>query len=785
MVQRLKSTPSEHPVEYSVEGLEADVEIIVDRWGIPHISAQNRADVYLAQGFNAARDRLFQIDLWRRRGLGLLAEALGPEYVEQDRANRLMLYRGDMEAEWAAYGAGVRDAVSSFTAGVNAYIAWALEESDRLPPEFGIHGYAPALWDAADAVRFRTHGLFYNVEQEVARAQTMRSGGPVGEELRQKREPAGRIVVPKGLELEALDAEVLRTYRLAFAPVSFDGAARPESALEGVSGSNNWVVSGSRTSTGRPILANDPHRAVTLPSLRYIAHLRTPDLDVIGAGEPGLPGISIGHNEQVAFGLTIWPADVEDLYVYQLDAADAGRYLGPDGSTPFTVVNEDIPVRGASPHLTDLLFTVHGPVIHRDLERGIAVALRAAWLEPGMAPYVASLGYGDAADADAFVAALEHWGAPAVNHVFASCDGDWGWQVAAKVPLRSGWDGSLPVPGDGTFEWTGFAGASELPGERRPERGWIATANEANLPAEWLGNGITATHDWYSDARATRLREWLSADDRVSVESSDRMQNDQLSLHALRVLAPYADLDLGEGAAAAEFSGLIAWDGVEHADSREALIFQIWARRHLRPALVDARLAAEGVPETGRREALPLILKDESFGGDLRGDIALAAWAAGELSQRERTSLVARTMDDALEEIVRLLGDEEGASPWSWGRLHHSAVAHPALLGVAGVDPSWVRLGPTPCGGSGDTVGMAGYDAAFRQSIGSTFRMVVDVGDWDRSVVVNSPGQSGDPRSHHYADLFDGWAAGESFPLLYSVPEIERHADLRLVLRAR
>ena len=762
-------------IAFTVAGLRASVEIRIDHWGIPHIVAEDRADVFIAQGFNAARDRLFQIDLWRRRGHGRLAEVWGAAAVEQDRANRLMLYRGDMEAEWAAYGPGARAAIEAFVVGINAYVAWARDDTDRLPPEFAVHDYLPDFWKAEDVVRFRTHGLFYNVEQEIARAQTLVAGGEVADELRQKREPAHPRQVPEGVDLTEFSEEMLRTYRLAFAPAAFAEAAAPESAVEGVSGSNNWVVDGSRTSTGRPILANDPHRAITLPSLRYLAHLRAPGLNVVGAGEPGLPGISIGHNETLAFGLTIWPADVEDLYVYRCDDTGAGDYVGPDGPARFATVEETIGVRGAEDATVTLAFTVHGPVIHVDHDRGIVIALRAAWLEPGMAPYVASLGYGDAPDGESFIAALEHWGAPAVNQVFATVDGDWGWQVAAKVPRRDGWDGSLPVPGTGAYEWRGLVGAPELPGERRPERGWIATANECNLPEDWIERGITATHDWYSDARALRLREWLSSDDRVSVATSDRMQNDFLSVHACAVIANLAGVRVENPRVDAELTRLRDWSGVESVDSREALVFEIWVRRHLRPAIVRERLAAEGVPAERIDAVLPLVLKDESFGGDLRGDLSVTAWLGAHVDGARVAAIVERTVCAALDELEQMLGAETEASPWSWGRLHHASVTHPALAAASALPAEWVRQGPIARGGSGDTVGNAGYDAAFRQSIGSTFRMVLDVGDWDRSVAMNSPGQSGDPRSEHYGDLFAGWAEGESFPLLFSDEEIAQH----------
>lgn len=725
--------------QFEVEGLRDAVEIKIDRWGIPHIYASNRDDVFLAQGFNAARDRLFQIDLWRRRGHGLLSEVLGAAYVEQDRANRLLLYRGDMDAEWESYGPGIREAAESFTAGINAYISWALQDPDRLSPEFGLYDYEPGNWKASDAVRFRTHGLFYNVEQEVARARTIRLGGVEADKIRQAREPGDPMVISEGTDLSLFSEEVLTTYRLAFAPVDFTGAPDPASALEGVSGSNNWVVDGSRTSTGRPVLANDPHRAVTLPGLRYIAHLSTPDLNVIGAGEPGLPGISIGHNDDVAFGLTIWPADMEDLYVYRLDPDDPQRYLGPDGWATFETSTEEIPVRGSAPQRTELQFAAHGPVIHLDAEKGFAVALRSVWLEPGMAPYMASIGYDDARNGDEFVSALSRWGAPAVNQVFATADGDWGWNVAARIPQRSGWDGSIPVPGDGNYEWTGFVAAPDLPSERRPERGWISTANQENLPEGWDNRELTATYDWYSGGRQKRLEGWLSEDDAVSVERSAEMQMDPLSVHALELIRKLSVAEIDGLPAAEEFGRLDAWDGQELADSREALVFQNWVRRHLRPRLVEERLRADGLAGTELAEAKKLLLTDESFGGDLRGYLVLADWMADAFTAQQRASIINDTLLAALEEIERMLGPES-ERPWSWGRLHHSGVTHPALVPHTNkVDPEWLRLGPIPRAGSGDTVGMAGYDAEFRQSIGSTSRMVIDVGNWDQSLAMNAP----------------------------------------------
>lgn len=763
--------------EFVVEGLREDVEILVDVWGVPHVYAGSRDDVHLAQGFNAARDRLWQIDLWRRRGNGLLSEVLGEAFVEQDRANRLFRYRGDMRAEWLAYGTATRAVVTAFTRGVNAYVRWVVAHAEHLPPEFRVHGYLPAEWDPEDVVRFRTHGLFYNLEHELARALTLRDAGPEVEEVRQAREPAGPLVLPDGTDLALLADEVLQVHRLAFSPVDLSGRPAPAEWQAASAGSNNWVVSGSRTATGRPLLANDPHRAVGLPSLRYLVHLDTPGTSVIGAGEPGLPGISIGHNGRVAFGLTIWPADSEDLYVYELDPADPGRYRYGEGWEAFTRETDRIAVAGSDPVDVELLYTRHGPVVHTDPERGFAVAVRAVWLQPGTSPYLASLEYQAAADADGFVEALSRWGAPGVNQVYATVDGDIGWQACALVPRRVGWDGSLPVPGDGRYEWNGFALAEELPGVRNPDAGWFATANQENLPADH-DPGLPITRDWYSPARYERLAEWLAHDDAVSVETSLRMQWDAVSVHALRVCAALAPVDGGAVRDRDVLERLRGWDGEESAESFEALVFEVWLRRHLRPWLLEELFDREGVED--RATARRTVLRDESMDSDLRGDLRMLA-AYGDDGDR-LTAGVDATLRAALEEVEGLLGPDR--SGWSWGRVHHTRLVNTALAGAGGLPPEWVEVGPAPRAGSGDTVGMTAYGPDFRQTMGSTFRMVLDVGEWDGSRAINAPGQSGDPRSPHHADLFEPWVGGGSFPLVYSREAVEAHVGTRIRLRA-
>ncbi|MFG2651785.1 penicillin acylase family protein [Streptomyces sp. NPDC048436] len=754
---------------YEVPGLREPVEIRIDRWGVPHLYAASQDDLFLAQGFNAARDRLFQLDLWRRRGLGLLSEVLGREYAEHDRAARLFLYRGDMAEEWRAYGAGTERVTTAFIDGINAYVSLCRAQPAQLPPEFGLLGYEPAYWSPSDVARIRSHGLQYNLHDEVARALTLRDHGPEAEDLRRRREPAPhRLRVPEGLDLSVIPSDVLRAYEMATTPPWAAGAA----PRQGLDGSNNWVIAPSRTATGRPLLANDPHRGITLPALRYLAHLSAPGIDVIGAGEPALPGISIGHNGHVAFGLTIFPIDQEDLYVYRTNPANPHEYWYQGRWEPMTRVTEPVPVRGGDAVPAELWFTRHGPVIRELPSRNAAFAVRAAWLGPGMAPYLGSMDYMRAASPDAFVAAMRRWGAPGENQVYASPDGTIGWRPAGRVPVRRGWDGTLPVPGDGRYEWDGFLDVEELPSVRDPAQGWFATANQLNLPPTYPNAEKTVTYDWYAPTRHDRISEELGAHAAWTVEDCVRLQSDYVSLPGRRAQKLLAELR-GEGPVAGALTLLRDWDARLTADSPAAALFEIWYRRHLRPALLERALGAV-VGEEQRARALARVLPGEDAAADARIDLEL-------LDAAPDPALLLSTLGAAVEEATALLGADPAA--WAWGALHHAHPHHPIAALLDGPAPRWASVGPAPRGGSGDTVGAAGYGPGFRQTAGATFRIVVDVGSWDDSVAMNSPGQSGVPGSPHYDDLFASWAADGSFPLLYSREAVEKHTRRTITLR--
>jgi penicillin G amidase len=737
-------------LNYRVDGLAEPADIVVDTWGVPHIFANDHYDAFFVQGFNAARDRLWQIDTWRRRGLGLLAEAFGPQYLAQDRAARLFLFRGDMYREWLAYGSDAKRIAEAFVAGINAYIRLTRADPTLLPPEFAALDYQPALWSPADVVRIRSHGLWRNLTSEVSRARILCRFSESVDALHKQLEPNWQLIRPAGVDLCSIPDGVLDDYLLAKAPLSFSGEAAVAIARRidrrtGI-GSNNWAVAPARTATGRPILANDPHRVHALPSLRYAAHLVGPGLDVIGAGEPALPGISIGHNERIAFGLTIFPIDQEDLYVYETRAGASNEYRYRDRWEPMREIVETIQVRGAAAVSVTLKFTRHGPVVYEDPATRRAYAARVAWLEPGMAPYFGSVEYMRAQNWREFVAALNRWGAPSENQVYADVDGNIGYQAAGLFPRRTNWDGLLPVPGDGRYEWDGFFDMDALPREFNPARGFVATANAMNLPVDYPIDARRVGFEWTAPWRARRIDEVLSKQPRHTLADSLALQRDYTSLLAREVIAR---LPPGDSPA---LSMLRNWDGVLAADSAAAALFEVWYAQYL-----NAALAATFAPPGAAALITPLD--------------SLAVVELLDSADPRLPVLLTTTLDAAWTETAQRLGADPAA--WQWGALHRTRFEHP--LGER-LGARW-RLTSYPRGGSGDSPNNTSFEGDnFDVVSGASWRMVVDVGNWDAARMTNAPGQSGDPRSPFYDDLLEGWARDASFPLLYSRRAIERNA---------
>ncbi|HSV02750.1 MAG TPA: penicillin acylase family protein [Phenylobacterium sp.] len=768
---------------WPVTGLQQPAQIIVDRWGISHIYAGSVRDAFFLQGYNAARDRLWQIDLWRKRGLGRLSASFGPAYVAQDRAARLLLYRGDMAREWAAYAPGARDAVTAWVDGVDAYVAEVRAGAKPLPIEFRLTASRPETWAPDDILRIRSHTLVGNVTSEVARAQVVCAGGVEADRLRRKIEPTShKLAVPEGLNPCDIPADVLQDYILGTEPVSFEPlAGRKTAALDpraqlaqridatSGEGSNNWTISGARTASGRPILANDPHRAVGVPSLRYIVHMEAPGLSIEGAGEPALPGVSLGHNADVAFGLTIFPIDQEDLYVYEINpAGDAYRYKG--GWEPMKVVREAIEVKGEAPREVELRYTRHGPVLKIDPARRRAFALRTVWNEPGAEGYFQSSRLWRAKSWADFEGGRDAWGTPPLNLVYADRTGVIGWSAAGLTPVRPNWDGLMPVPGDGRYEWAGFLPGAELPWLKNPAKGWFATANAMNLPKGYPDEQRKVSFEWSDPSRITRIEEVLAAEPKGTIAQSTALQTDTVSAESRRLRA-LLRADMGQTPPAEQGSNLAkaiklleAWNGDERTDSAPAAIYEVWVSGYL-----GKGAAAMYAPRPAR---------DLIGSGSL--DAVIGFLESGEAGPRRKLLLLA-TLGAAVQELEQRLGPD--MSTWTWGRLHRAEFQNPAGVLADRETAARMAVGPVAVPGSASTPRAATYrPELFTQVAGASVRMVLDVGQWDNSMVVNTPGQSGDPANPHYRDLFAPWAAGDYVPLRYTRPAVEAAAETVLDL---
>ena len=783
------------PHTLSVSGVSQPVEIRRDKWGINHIYAQNEPDLFFAQGYAAARDRLFQFELWRRQATGTLAEVVGKRELERDRGARLHMFRGDLDSEMNHYHPRGKAIIESFVRGVNAYIAEVERNPSLLPIELKMLGISAGRWTPAVVIS-RHQSLTANVTEE---ARLMRA---------LKHMPADQLkdliywqggnpefAPDPALDPKTFPDDVLALYNAFRGAVAFrpedvlpefrasaprasvfptPGSRLPTSVPIEASadrpdqdvinprdiGSNNWVVSGSKTQSTYPILANDPHRVQGAPSLRYWVHLVAPGWNVIGGGEPVLPGVSIGHNEYGAWGLTIFGNDNEDIYVYDVNPANSNEYRYRGQWEPMRIVKDTIPVRGEGPAAVEYKYTRHGPVIYEDRTNRKAYALRAAWMEPGSSPYLASLRMNQAKTWEEFRDACSYSRMPSENMIWADRTGTIGWQSAGIQPLRRNWTGMLPVPGDGRYEWDGYLPITALPHELNPARGFVVTANHYLFPNDYP-YPEAMHYTWADPYRASRITEVLGSGRLMSVAEMARLQNDDLSIPA-RAMVPLArDVALNNTTSAKAREMLLAWDFVMDKSSVPAGIFGMFQRRllaNVRDVMIpSAARQALGANFLSTKRIIDwLYAPDGRFGAD---------------PTAARDALVVKSLDEAVAELTKRFGPD--MAKWQWGQdnYHHALIRHPLANAVNDATRARLNVGPLPRGGSGDTVSATGLGD--NQTSGGSFKLIADTENWDNSIGLNNPGQSGNPDSPEYRNLFELWARGRYFPVAYSRPKVE------------
>lgn len=729
----------------SIRGLRAEVEILRDEWGVPHIYATCTEDLFFAQGFAAARDRLFQLEMWRRARTGELSTVLGSAFIESDRHARLMKFRGDAASEWAAYGRETQSICASFAKGVNAFIEYC---GDNLPVEFQILNFRPVPWEPEHCLlREFSPRITFNAQQELARTDLINAVGLAAAMKYLPTDPPHLPTIYQDADLSGLSPAILG---------AFDGGA---SVALPHDGSNCWAVAGALTSSGKPLLASDPHRPLTLPSLRYVCHLVAPHWNVIGAGEPALPGIALGHNEHIAFGFTVAQFDQTDLYIETTSQTDAQKYLADDEWVKMTIVREELRVKGKDgPVFVELKYTRHGPVIWEDHETNRALAIRWAGAEPGSAPYLGCLAVDQAHDWPSFRTALRGWRMPSENMIFADVHNNIGWTAVGLLPVRR-WDGLLPVAGhNGEWEWQGFVPQEQLPYDYNPVRQFVASANDNIVPPNYP---FHIGYDWKAPYRIERIRSVLGQKRDITQADCAQLQADELSLQARKLIdllrpwitpAPVMVHDALEM--------LLNWNCVLAAESPAAALFEIWLSQ-IRSHFLDRHVDATA------RSVVTVYLQLDTI-------IRQLPTLATDLLR----GLLIDSLMAAVNEGISRLGPD--MAQWKWGAMHVLRFRHP-LVGMSSLDGS-LNISDLECGGDDETVNST-RGPNYTCNYGASYRQLLDLSNWDRSSFINLPGQSGDPRSPHYSDHVTFWRRKDYAPLLYSRDAVQQHAAHRTILQ--
>ena len=726
----------------AIPGLEASVTVTRDKFGVPTIRAENRHDLYLALGFVHAQDRLFQMDLQRRLAEGRLSEILGPQALPTDRTMRTLgLYRhaANSRASVPPDFAAVLDAYAS---GVNAF----LESAPHLPVEFTLLNYYPERWQAADSLAFGklfALQLTGNYQRELMRAAlAQKLTAQQIEELYPDYPSDGPIALDnlasltRGLPLEKMLA-------------SLPSVVGPTIA------SNEWVVDGAHSETGKPLLANDPHLDYGAPLIWYLVRLASPDISVTGATVAGAPVVVLGHNDRIAWGYTTTIADVEDVFVEKLDPTDPSRYQTPDGMQAFETLKEEIPVKGQAPELFTIRQTRHGPVIS-DLVgsaanppvAGTIMALQTSFLTDDDRSVEAQWRLGLAGDWASWVDALRTFTAPPLNMVYADQTGNIGFFVPGHIPVRKSGNGLAPVPGwTGDFDWDGWIPFEKLPQAENPASGHLASANNKITPADYP---YLVSLDWDAPFRIERIEQGLAATPVQSIESSARLQGDIVSLAARRLLPLMLEGGSADDRASAVMQMLAKWDCRMSAARPEPLIFMAWLRafnRRLYQPLLGELFDRYWDPRPIATEGI--LTKHRQWCGS---DGCAAILQAG--------------LKDALDELSSTYGTDP--TEWRWGAAHQALFAHPLLHRIVGRIPLLRDLfdRQVPASGSFDTINAGDFryanpDGPFTDIHGPGLRAIYDLSNLDNSIFVTALGQSANPLSEHYADMLPRWQAFE------------------------
>ena len=764
----------------TLKGLSGPVKVHRDRLGIPHVQARSQRDAYLAQGFVTAQDRLWQMEYDRLRGSGRWAEVAGPSAVAEDKLMRKFRLEASARADYLASAAATREMLDAYAEGVNAFIDNSRDSGHPLPIEYRITCLTPEAWQPWDGlIVFKVRHILMGVfEAKTWRAQLLREIAP--EKLADMfpgYQPGQLLILPPGETYagppeESLQ-ESLEDLGAGAALLNSSDETWNQTGNEAGLGSNSWALAGSRTASGKPLLAGDSHRALGAPNVYYQNHLACPDFDVIGFSIPGVPGFPhFGHNNWVAWCITHLSADYQDLYVEHFKPSDPSRYLYRDRWLRTEVHEETIRVRGSSDVPLRVWVTRHGPIISGDPEEGTGLAFKYTATEVAKAwadtiPQMLMSG-----SCDELMESMRGWVDPCNNFLMADVRGNIGYMSRGEIPIRPRANALLPVPGwTGEHEWRGNIPFEELPRSMNPGVGYFATANNRPVGDDYPYH---ISLDYAPGFRVERVTHTLLSIEDATAMDMVRVHSDRLSIPArsyVELLRQVEPLDYGSAQARER---LLGWSCQMDGDQVEPTIYSSWRDALILEILkhnLGEKLAALAWSPSNRGQGL--------FLSRLEGRI-MDHFASGDTSLlppgQTWPALASRALAASLVFLREELGED--MDRWRWDRVHQARPKHtlshafPELAGI--LDPP-----PMPLAGDADTPLAGSYAPADFATIGSlsVARYAFDLADWNSCLWAVPLGSSGHPGSPHYHDQLESWRRAEMTPMLYDWGEIAANQE--------
>jgi penicillin G amidase len=781
-----------------IPALQAAVQVLRDHWGVPHVYAENEHDLFIAQGYVHAQDRLWQMEFQRHLGHGRLSELVGAVALDTDRYLRILGFSRIAQREAEILDTEVRTILEYYALGINSYIE---QHRNRMPIEFTLLRHSPAPWQIADSLvwsKVMALNLSGNWTQELLRAQMVATLGAERASQLDPTYPSNHpLIIPEGVRYKAdIGADALRLLNGAAQYVR-NGAGQ---------GSNNWVVSGTRSETGMPLLANDPHLTIAMPSVWYEMHLSAGSFQAAGASFVGTPAIVIGHNQQIAWGVTNGMNDTQDLYIERFDPDDPTRYLYQNEWHSAEIVREEIRIKGQSkPHIETVRITRHGPVIspliptspQTDLygrsassshdhqppassqpSSNEALALRWTALEPSGRIIKSILAINRASDWYTFRNALSDWHVPPQNFVYADTQGHIGYTLGGDIPVRAKGDGRLPVPGwTGEYEWVGIVPHGEMPHSYDPKEQYAVSANNRIVGAKFTHS---IPGEYLNGYRAARIRQLIEQTAKHTFESFQRIHADRRSLPGLEIAALAGRFPTNTPISRTARDLLASWDGELSPKSAAARIYTNFRDRLVDAAYAEAASVLAAKVGIGAFASLP---GEELYTRATPAVIRRATERDDSWLPAAQTwdALLAHVWEATIAELRATYGDN--IAEWRYGRDHTLTIRH--TLGAVPAISKLLNRGPFETGGDIDTICMGNLPRSFAGQpyyVAPSYRQILDTSNWNRSRSIHPTGQSGHPASPHYADFVQPWLNGEYHPMPWDRTHVEEATAQHLTL---